>query len=139
MTFNELTEFLDNLGWPHQAMTDSVAKSLYSGSFGPTKVLFHVNPAGLRIAINPVLEKPSETGAWGKSVAQLVKKLNQESANIRIGLDSEGDIYVKLDLPKQQLSFDQFVYVLVNFCQVSDQLTVPVLQAQAYDHQTAVA
>ena len=120
-------------------MTSSVMKAYHQGAFGVTKVLFHAHDAGLRIAINPVLEKPVDSMGWSRSVHKLVLALNQESPSIRIGLDREGDLYVKVDLPKQDLSFEQFTYVLMNLCQVSDQLIVPVLQAQAYDTSVALA
>lgn len=133
MTLSQLAQFLENLGWSYQIMTDSVLSCQYQGTFGSTKVLLHLHHAGLRIAINPVLQKPVETGSWGMSVNKLIAALNHESPNIRIGLDREGDLYVKLDLPTQNINFDQFTYVLLNVCQVSEQLMVPVLQAQAYD------
>lgn len=120
-------------------MTDSIVVGYYQGAFGVAKVLFHVHNAGLRIAINPVLERPIESSGWSRSVSALVLALNQESPSIRIGLDREGDLYVKVDLPKQDLTFEQFTYVLMNLCQVSDQLTVPVLQAQAYDTSVSLA
>ena len=52
---------------------------------------------------------------------------------INVGFDREGDLYVKVDLPSMEIEFEQFVYVLFNLCQVSEQLLVPVLQARAYD------
>ena len=134
----QISGFLKHLGLSHQSMTDAVIKAHYQGAFGLTKVLFHVHDEGLRIAINPVLERPTELG-WSQSVNKLVLALNHQSPNIRIGLDRDGDLYVKVDLPKQDLSFEQFTYILLNICQVSDQLTVPVLQAQAYDRNTLVA
>ncbi len=133
MEMGQIAEFLEHLGWSHQAMTDAVMRAHYQGVFGTTKVLLHVHNSGLRIAINPVLERPAESGGWGQSVNKLVLALNRESQSVRIGLDQDGDLYVKVDLPAQNLSFEQFVYVLLNICQVSEQLTVPVLQAHAYD------
>lgn len=139
MNIDRIGEFLGQLGWEPKIVTDSVMNACYRGAFGVTKVLFHVHDAGLRIAINPVLEKPMESIGWSRSVGRLVSALNQESPSIRIGLDQEGDLFVKVDLPKQELNFEQFTYVLMNLCQVSDQLTVPVLQAQAYDTSVALA
>ena len=134
MTLAQVARFLENLGWPYQIMADSVIKGQYKGLLGVTKVLFHVHESGLRIAINPIMEKPLETGAWSVSVNRLIVSLDKESPSIRIGLDREGDLYVKVDLPKQELTFEQFSYVLLNLCRVSEQLVVPVLQAQAYGH-----
>lgn len=134
----QVAQFLESMGWQHQLMAESVMKGQYQGVFGVTKVLFHVHQAGLRMAINPVLEKPVDSGGWGPSVTRLIAALNRESPSIQIGLDREGDLYVKLDLPKQELDFQQFTYVLLNLCQVSEQLTVPVLQAQAYEHSAAL-
>lgn len=137
MQMSRISEFLGQLGWPYQAMTDSVITAEYKGAFGATKVLLHVHEGGLRIAINPVLEKPEQL-EWSKSVNKLVTSLDRESHGIRMGFDSAGDLFVKVDLPEQELNFEQFVYVLLNVCQISEQLTVPVLQAQAYDRKIAV-
>ncbi|MBL4818967.1 MAG: hypothetical protein JKY15_07060 [Deltaproteobacteria bacterium] len=104
-----------------------------------TKVLIHLHTAGLRLAINPVLERPLESGGWNRSAAHLIKSLNRESPSIRIGFDRQGDLYVKVDLVNQALSVEQFTYVLLNLCRVSDQLMVPVLQAQAYEHENLTA
>jgi hypothetical protein len=139
MNIGQIGQYLGQLGWQHQTMTDAILKAKYQGTFGVTHVLFHVTDMGLRMAINPVLEKPSESAGWSRSVNKLVLALNQESPSIRIGLDKEGDLFVKVDLLKQELNFEQFTYVLMNLCQVSDQLTVPVLQAQAYDTSVALA
>ena len=138
MQMGQISEFLGQLGWPHQAMTEAVIAAEYKGAFGITKVLLHVHDAGLRIAINPVLEKPEQVG-WSRSVNKLVASLDRESHGIRMGFDKAGDLYVKVDLPEQKLNFEQFVYVLLNVCQISEQLTVPVLQAQAYDRKIIVA
>ncbi|MEI6790200.1 MAG: YbjN domain-containing protein [Myxococcaceae bacterium] len=139
MNLAQISEFLEHLGWSYKALTDSVLKADYKGVFGISKVFFYVHDGGLRIAINPVLEKPLEAGSWGASVHKLVTALNHESPSVRMGLDRAGDLFVKVELPKQDLSFEQFTYALLNLCQVSEQLTVPVLQAQAYDKLVPLA
>lgn len=126
-------EYLGELGWPHDLAAQNVIRTHYDGHFGKVKVMIHIQEVALRMAINPVLSRP-EAG-WGDSVNKLVKALNEESHMIRVGIDREGDVYVKVDLPSQQLEFDQFVYVLFNLCQVAEQLLVPVLQANVYDGQ----
>ncbi len=139
MSPGQVAEFLEHLGWSYQLMTDSVLRTQYKGIFGNTKILLHVHEGGMRMAINPVLDKPLDPGGWNHSVARLLVALNRESPNIRIGLDKEGDLYVKVDLAPQSLNFAQFSYILMNLCKVSEQLTVPVLQAQAYEHSMARA
>ena len=134
MRLGQICEFLDTLGWSYQALTESVLRADYKGVFGKLKVFFYIHEADLRIAINPALEKPAEGEGWSEAVCKLVEALNQESPSVRIGLDQAGDLFVKVDLAAQDLSFEQFSYALFNICQVSEQLTVPVLQAQAYAH-----
>ena len=65
--------------------------------------------------------------------SRLVKALEEEAHLIHVGLDQDGDVFVKVELPGQDFEFEQFVYVLFNLCQVSEQLMVPVLQAHAFD------
>ena len=123
--------YLGELGWPHELVSEAVVSAAYQGQFGSVKVMLQTAQNGVRMAINPVLQRP--LGGWGKSVARLVKILNEEAHLIRVGLDNDGDVYVKVDLPAEGLDFEQFSYVLFNLCQVAEQLMVPVLQAQAYD------
>lgn len=123
--------FLGDLGWPHDLVADNVIRAQYDGHFDPVKVMIQMRTDRLRLAINPVLPKPGE--GWGGSVHRLVDSLNAESHMINVGFDREGDLFVKVDLPSADIEFEQFVYVLFNLCQVSEQLLVPVLQAKAYD------
>lgn len=132
----KLWEFLGELGWSHDLVADNIIRTQYDGHFGAVKVMIQVRTDRLRMAINPVLSKPDE--GWGNSVKRLVDSLNIESQMISVGFDREGDIFVKVDLPSEEIEFEQFAYVLFNLCQVSEQLLVPVLQARSYDqHETS--
>jgi hypothetical protein len=123
--------FLGDLGWPHDLVADNIIRAQYDGHFDPVKVMIQMRSDRMRLAINPVIPKPAL--GWGGSVKRLVEALNAESQMINVGFDREGDLFVKVDLPTLEIEFEQFVYVLFNLCQVSEQLLVPVLQAKAYD------
>lgn len=127
----KIWEYLGELGWPHDLVSDKIIRAQYSGHFDRVKVMIQIRTDGLRMAINPVLPRPNE--GWGMSVSRLVDTLNAQSQMINVGFDKEGDLFVKVDLPSVDIEFEQFVYVLFNLCQVSEQLLVPVLQARAYD------
>lgn len=127
----KIWEFLGDLGWPHDLVADNIIRAQYDGHFDPIKVIIQLRSDRMRMAINPVIPRPDM--GWGDSVKRLVEALNAESQMINVGFDREGDLYVKVDLPSSEIEFEQFVYVLFNLCQVSEQLLVPVLQARAYD------
>lgn len=127
----KIWEYLGDLGWPHDLVADNIIRAQYDGHFDPIKVIIQLRTDRMRMAINPVMPRP-DTG-WGDSVKRLVEALNTESQMVNVGFDREGDLYVKVDLPSMEIEFEQFVYVLFNLCQVSEQLLVPVLQARAYD------
>jgi len=131
-TINHIWDYLNEIGWSHDLVADNVIRAEYEGHFGVTKVMLHLHGEGLRIAINPIVAKP--VAGWGRSVSGLVRTLGQERQVVNVGFDSEGDIYVKAEMAGDRLTFEQFVYVLFNLCQVSEQLMVPVLQAQAFDN-----
>lgn len=127
----KIWEFLGELGWPHDLVSDNIIRAQYSGHFESVKVMIQIKNEGMRMAINPVMPRPDS--GWGGSVLRLVDALNVQSQMINVGFDREGDLFVKVDLPSADVEFEQFVYVLFNLCQVSEQLLVPVLQARAYD------
>ena len=128
----KIETYLGELGWPHAQLANNVVGTHFDGHFGPVKVMLQLRNPGIRMAISPVLSRP-EGNNWGQSVVKLVKALDAESQIIHVGLDQGGDVYVKVDLPTDNIVFEQFAYVLLQLCQVSEHLTVPVLQAQVYD------
>ncbi|MBN4077417.1 hypothetical protein JYT19_00740 [Sulfobacillus acidophilus] len=127
----KVCRFLGELGWKYELLAEGTIKTSYSGNFGDINILVQVKKSGLNMAINPVLNQPVD--GWNNSVSNLIKTLNSEANFIRIGLDKQGDVFVKVDLPAYNFQFDQFAYVMLNLCQVSEQLTVPVLQVQAFE------
>lgn len=127
----QVGEFLDQLGWSFESVSDSMLSTHYHGQFGIEKVMVHHLDDSLAVAINPVLQQPP--GGWGPSVSQLIQILTNEIHLIRVGIDEDGDTFVKVELPTENLTFEEFVYVLINLCQVAEQLFVPILQANAYD------
>lgn len=134
---SQIQDFLEQLGWNHDAVASNIVRTHYHGQFGVEKVMVHIYDDGIMIAINPVLQQPS--GGWSNSVGQLIQILTNEIHLIRVGIDDDGDVFVKVDLPSENLTFEEFVYVLINLCQVAEQLFVPILQAQSYDtHERTV-
>ncbi len=123
--------FLAQLGWPQDVVAENVIRTKYDGYFGEVKVMVHNHDKGVMMAINPVIARPVE--GWGVSVIRLVQTLSQEIYLIKVGIDKEGDIYLRVDLPVEELDYEQFSFVLFNLCQVSEQLQVPILQANVYD------
>lgn len=129
---NRIIGFLTDLAWEKEALADDVVRTKYVGFFGEVKILIHTHENGVMLAINPVIPKPQE--GWGQSVARLLQTLSTEVHLIKVGIDKEGDVYLRVDLPKEELNFEQFSFVLFNLCQVCEQLQVPILQANVYDN-----
>lgn len=129
--FVRLEGYLVELGWSYRLAYKTSILACYEGQFGTTEVLFSFSPKGLRICVHPVLQKPKE--GWSTSVHRLVKTLAADNRLIHIGVDRVGEIYVKVDLPKNLPNFDQFTFVLFHLCHLSEELLIPILQAQALD------
>lgn len=124
--------FLTDLAWTKEILADDVVRTKYDGFFGEVKILIHTHASGIMMAINPVIPKPER--GWGQSVMRLLQTLSGEVHLIKVGVDKEGDIYLRVDLPQEELTFEQFSFVLFNICQVCEQLQVPILQANVYDN-----
>ena len=130
LALSNLKKYLGELGWPSKEVAANLLRIDYEGRFGLVQVMAHIQMGKLTLAVDPVLPKPK--GGWQRSVHGVVGALNAGANVIEVGLDRSGDVFVKASLPSEPLPFEQFVYVLLNLCRIAEQLTVPILQAQAY-------
>jgi hypothetical protein len=88
------------------------------------------------MVIDPVVDRLGTK--WGDAVVQLVAAMGQEIHHIGIGIDEEGDLYVKVSLPIAHVNLERFHCLLLGLCQVAENMLLPILQANAFDHLRAV-
>jgi hypothetical protein len=130
--FDEVMEFLRQLDWPREPLSQKVIKTYYRGDFGLSEVIIYIGHQDLCMVIDPVVDK---TGTrWGEAVVRLISAMGEEIHHIGIGIDNDGDLFVKVHLPLPHVNLERFRYLLLGLCQVAENMVLPVLQANAFDH-----
>ena len=130
---DDVVEFLRQLDWPSEVVSERVVKTSYQGEFGESEVNIFINEQDVCMLIDPVVERLSPD-RWGCSVVSLVSAMSQEIKHIGMGIDGNGDLFVKVHLPLAHVNLERFHCLLLGLCQVAENLLLPVLQANAYDH-----
>lgn len=130
--FDEVMEFLRQLDWPREPLSKKVIKTYYRGDFGLSEVVIYIGNQELSMVIDPVVDKIGNK--WGQAVLRLITSMGQEIHHIGIGFDNDGDLFVKVNLPLPHVNLERFRYLLLGLCQVAENMVLPVLQANAFDH-----
>ena len=130
--FDEITEFLRQLKWPGESLGKNVIRTYYQGEFGLSEVIIYIGKQDVCMVIDPVVDR-SESD-WGDAVMRLVMAMEEEIRHIGIGLDEDGDLFVKVNLPITQVNLERFHCLLLGLCQVAENMVLPILQANAFDH-----
>lgn len=133
--FDEIMEFLRQLDWPSEPLSQKVVKTYYRGDFGVSEVIIHIGSQDICMVIDPVLDRGGTN--WGEAVIKLITAMGEEIHHIGIGLDDEGDLFVKVHLPLDHVNLERFHCILLGLCQVAENMVLPVLQANAFDHLRA--
>jgi hypothetical protein len=130
--FDEIMEFLRQLNWPRDPLSGHVIRTYYRGEFGLSEVMIHIGAHDICMIIDPVVERSVST--WGEAVVKLIANMEEEIRHIGMGFDAEGDLYVKVHLAHAHINLERFYCLLLGLCQVAENMLLPVLQANAFDH-----
>ena len=130
--FDEIIEFLRQLEWPSDPLSKKVVRTYYRGEFGVSEVIIHIGVHDVCMVIDPVVDRQGIK--WGDAVMRLVAAMGEEIHHIGIGIDDDGDLFVKVHLPHEHVNLERFHCLLLGLCQVAENMLLPVLQANAFDH-----
>lgn len=133
--YEEILEFLRQLEWPCEPLSSKVVRAYYRGEFGISEVIIYIGIQDVCLVIDPVIDRAGQN--WGEAVVRLIKAMGEEIRHIGIGIDDDGDLFVKVHLPIDHVNFERFHCLLVGLCQVAENILLPVLQASAFDHLKA--
>ncbi len=133
--FDEIMEFLRQLEWPREPLSEKAVRTFYKGEFGLSEVIIHIGIQDICMVIDPVVDRPG--AEWGEAVIRLIAAMGEEIHHIGMGLDDDGDLFVKVHLPISHINLERFHCLLLGLCQVAENMLLPVLQANAFDHLRA--
>lgn len=133
--FDEVVEFLRQLEWPFEPLSKKVVRTFYKGEFGISEVIIHIGSQDICMVIDPVVDRAGVE--WGDAVIKLIEAMGEEIRHIGIGIDDDGDLFVKVHLPISHVTLERFHCLLLGLCQVAENMLLPVLQANAFDHLKA--
>lgn len=130
--YDEIMEFLRQLKWPGESVGKNVIRTYYQGEFGLSEVIIYIGHQDVCLVIDPVVDRLGQD--WGEAVIRLVLAMGEEIRHIGVGLDEDGDVFVKVNLPIPEVNLERFHCLLLGICQVAENMVLPVLQANAFDH-----
>lgn len=133
--FDEIMEFLRQLEWPREAISKNAIRTHYKGEFGTSEVMIYISPQDICMVIDPVVERAG--AKWGEAVVRLISAMGEEIRHIGMGMDEDGDLFVKVHIPLAHVNLERFHCLLLGLCQVAENMLLPVLQASAFDHLNA--
>lgn len=128
----QIWDYLSELKIRKEYATQSMMRAYHPGIFGEIKVMIQAHESGVMISVNPVVERPFD--GWGDAVQKLIVALNKQAHLVQVGQDQDGDVYVKVELPLQDIIFGEFLSVFLSICRIAEDLLVPVWQAHVYDN-----
>lgn len=123
--------YLGELKIKRERAAQNMIRTFHTGIFGEIKIMIHAHENGVMVSVNPVVERPVD--GWGPSVHRLVETLNRQAHMVKVGQDRDGDVFVKVELPPQEIVFAEFLSIFLSLCRISEDLLVPVWQAHVYD------
>jgi hypothetical protein len=133
--FDEIIEFLRQLNWPSEPLSKKVIRTYYKGEFGVSEVIIYIGNQDICMVIDPAVDRLE--AKWGDAVIKLITAMAEEIRHIGIGIDEGGDLFVKVHLPIAHVNLERFHCLLLGLCQVAENMLLPVLQANAFDHLKA--
>ena len=123
--------FLGDMRWPIEPLSKRSLRTYFNGEFGLCPVSIYLNAQDVCMAICPLVSRPGDR--WGEAVVDMVEAMSREIRHVGLGIDSDGDLFVRVSLPAEHLDAERFQCILVSMCQVAENLLIPILQADAYD------
>ena len=135
MTDNWLKEikiFLSNLGWSSEIVSPGIIRTFYEGDYDTIQIFIKIQDEDICFLIDPLIQKTKNQ--WGKSVVSLVNIMKEKINHIDIGIDHEGDLFLKTNLLIVHIDLERFQCLLLGLCQVAENVLLPLLQANAFDN-----
>lgn len=132
-TLSDVEGFFERFGWSFDALDESTLRTGFRGDHGNFTALVRVTDHWVIFTINPYLHPPS-TG-WGHASLTTLAAANQAIHMAKIGLDSEDDAFLTVELPSEAFSYDHFEEALQTLAHTADGYLVALLQARAIDER----
>lgn len=132
LVVKEIINFLQDLEWSSEKVSPYIIRTFYQGDYDNVQVFIKIQEDDICLLIDPLIQK-SKT-QWGKSVVSLVNIMKEKINHIDIGIDHEGDLFLKVNLLFVHIDLERFQCLLLGLCQVAENVLLPLLQANAFDN-----
>ncbi len=120
MNFEEILSYLQANGWPLERLSDSTARSAFSGSTRSFPFFVHVDPVFITLAAVPFVRLPSDEPAAKRLMDRLLH-LNREINLAKFSVDDDGDVVLSVEYPLANLDASELRDALDALCYYADQ------------------
>lgn len=117
-----------------EALSKKVVRTFFKGRIGVNEVIIHIGEQDICMVIDPVVDRYEVS--WGDAVINLIAAMGEkEIQHIGIGIDDDGDLFVKVHLPHEHVNLERFHCLLIGLCQVAEKYAASRTASQCGDHK----
>ncbi len=128
-----LAGYFETYGWTFERVDERTSRTGFRGQNGSFSVLVRTSQHWVVFSINPLMSPPD--CGWGRATLHTLAAANHHVNMVKLGIDSEDDIFLTVELPVEGFVYSHFADALSAISHTADQLFVPLLQARAIDEQ----
>lgn len=127
----DIERWFDRYGWSFSSIDKRTFRTGFRGSSASFHILIGLTRHWIVFTINPLVDRP-ECG-WGPMAMKTLCTANQEVNLAKLGLDSDGDAFISVELPCEGFRYSHFSDALSAVSHTADRVILPLLQARTID------
>ncbi|MBM4283521.1 MAG: hypothetical protein FJ137_23195 [Deltaproteobacteria bacterium] len=129
----EVARFFRRYGWRFDMLDDETFRTIFRGRVAAFVALVRVTEHWVVLTVNPFVRPPG--AGFGAVALRLLASANHQENIVKLGLDDDDDVFVNVELPTEELGYEEFSAALTALSHSADRLIVPLLQAMAIDER----
>ncbi|MDY7040868.1 MAG: YbjN domain-containing protein [Chloroflexota bacterium] len=126
VTPETIEQYFDKYEWSYQRVSDNTFRTGFRGDVSSFVIYVRLTNNWTYFTIVPFVVAPKEAECVGKLYKHLLR-LNHEINLAKFGVDSDGDIALSVELPREKLDYNEFSDALGALSYYADETYLEVL------------
>ena len=133
-----LPGYFDQFGWRYDRRHPSEFLTGFSGDNGAWDIWVRVTDLVVSFSISPYVPRPDDAPA-GAPLFLAMLKANHELNLAKLGIDTDGDICLSVEMPADDFAYSQFADALMALAHYADEFKARLDDAVAADAEDLAA